>query len=519
MRVLVALGILAAGAQAQVGAESVMLDPERLMLNLGRSAGVGLPGSLRVVGGRSDGFAVSSEDAEVGEETPADDFGLARLRVQPAMLLTNTPFKLVRLALDAEFDLPITGTGTPEGLEEEQRLQTRETEFRLSQAYVLLGFGVGAFKVGLARSGFGMGLVANPGEDAPFGSVEQSPFGFARAADRVARLQLALFPMAPRVVGDGTSAQPLTLAATTDIIIDDDRATWADGDRAFQFSGAALLHLGDVRAGLGVVSRFQEHEEGGETDLTIFIANARVDLLYTPVSLWAEAEAVIATGSSTLSQSSIHTGAFDVLATGGAGRLGTAWKALEGVVEVGVASGDDNPFDDELHDFTFDREYRVGLLMFGEAARVSSAVAAHNVADETFRARAPRGYDALATNGAVRNAIYVNPRVAWSPRFLGLEGLSILAGYLWGRTAVPWTDAFNSSLVGGASVGPRGAEEVTGLGHEIDLGVDYRRRVANLSFGARAQGAYFAPGEVFDDETGASADPILGFLGTLEVKW
>jgi hypothetical protein len=153
--------------------------------------------------------------------------------------------------------------------------------------------------------------------------------------------------------------------------------------------------------------------------------------------------------------------------------------------------------------------------MFGEALRMVSAVGALNLADETYRAEPSRGFERSATEGAVRNALYLNPR-------LGLkvsDNLWATFGYLWARAAVAYADAQRSGVVGGQPTGPRGAIEERELGHELNVGAVFEWPTEWMLLRATAQGAWFDPGAVFDDPEGTQADNMLGLWLHGEVSW
>lgn len=512
MKTLIAV-LLPAVAAAQLGHEPVLPETGRAMVGVGRAVALTLPGAVRFVAGRADGSPVSAEDPEVGAETGDETFGTYRVRLRPAVVVPGRGFfKVYRLALDAEFvGLAMGGDAEP-GLEHDPRQLYRDDRsgVRLSQAYLLAAGDTLALKLGLVRSHFGFGTVANDGEDADPHSVRASPFGFAREGDRNARAQVAVFPLTPGLSTDGRSTRPLTLTVAADAIVDDERARWVDDDRAYQILGGAFVDVADVRAGAGAVYRTQTHEEGGETEVWIAVASARYDAAFDPVALWVEGELAAYFGETTLSQSVFVEDPYTVRAIGGVGRLGTAWKQLEAVVEGGYASGDDNPFDSEVRGFTFDRAYRVGLLMFPEALRAQSAVTAHNIADETFRGAPPRGYDSIPTGGAIQGAVYLNPRVAYTP----FPAATLYLGYLYGRTEEAAVDAFRSGVAGGDPVSHSGAVDAHELGHEVDVGVAYTRQFPGVRVRGKAEFAYFAPGEVFAD-----ADPMTGAWVQLEAAW
>ncbi len=519
MRWLAAL-VVAGSAWAQLGHEPLMPDPERLMVGIGRGAALALPGSLRLTGGYASGVEVSSEDPAVGAETPEELFGEARLRLRPAFVMPSTGFwSLARLALDAELTAPLFGGDAVTGLEYDPRQQRRDdgVTARVNQFYGLLAGQYLALKTGYFRTHFGLGVLSNDGTDPQLvdgrWSVEESPFGFAHDADTSARVQVAVFPLPSFVAGDGTSARPLTLllaggAVTADDTVDD------PGDAAWEALGGVLFRTADLQIGAGTQYRNQTYAEGGETEVWVPVLYARYDVLYRPATLWVAAEGAGLVGETTLVQSVLRESPFEVRAMGGVARVGALWEALEGVLEVGYASGDDNPFDDQVRQFSFDREYRVGLLMFDEALRQTTAVTAYNAADETYRGEPSRGFDSLASDGAVRGAVYLNPRVGYS-----IAGASLVVGYVYGRSEEPYADAFRTGLAGGVPTGHRGAKQPQELGHEVDVGLSYGGRVGPLALQGRAQLAWFKPGDVFETATGDAASDMTGYWLYVEAGW
>lgn len=530
--------LLAAPAGAQLSSDPIFPEPGRLAISIGSNGAVLLPGTFRLVGGHAEGAPIASTDADLPDTTADDDLLDLRLRVRPGLVWTTRGFFAVyRVGVDADLTWTPMGGDAPEGLDFDPVYADRDATPvpRLTQAYALAGGEHLLLKAGLVRSAFGLGLVANPGEDAHPGSVRQSPFGFARSVDRNLRGLMTVFPFG---LGDeaaqarsGGPAPPLTLAVAADAVIEDDTADWYEGDRAWQVLGGLFARRDWFSAGAGAVFRSQTHHEGGTTEVTLGLFTARAELLEAApgsegtdsvgTGLWAETELAGYTGETTLSQSVIQPEPVDILSAGAVVRLGGDhhWAegvGVEGVLEGGFASGDDNPVDREAHTFAFDREYRVGLLMFDQLQRLSSAVTAHDLADPTFRGEPSRGFDSVATAGAVQNALYLNPRVAVTP----LSGFTLLAGYLYAVSEEPYADTLRSALAGGAAVGPRGARDARTLGHEIDVGAEYALQLQPVGrVRGRVEAAWLRPGDVYDTADGEAADDLWGAWFVGEVQW
>ena len=513
--IIVTLLLLAPQATAQSGA---LPDLERLHFPAGRTGIIALPGSLRLIGGTVGQVDIHAEDPNLPVRTPQDDFAYMRLRLRPsAALIDDGFFRIYKASFDAELHVFPFGQEAPAGFDYDPRWELRSDspEPRLTEASILLAGHLMAIQAGLVRSHFGLGTVSNAGEDAPSATVRQSPFGYGREGDRVLMLQLAFFPLGVKADARGDEYRPLSLVLQGNGVVDDDTSSWSAGDRTYQALLGVLFQEAGFSGAAGGVYRRQSHAEGGVTEVAIFAATLAWQHTFGDLRLWGEGELAGYVGQTTLSQSALVSGPYDILALGGLGRLGLSHEYFEVAVETGVASGDDNPFDQELHSFSFDREHRVGLLMFSEATRAASAIDAYNVTDETYRAEPPRGFDRLASGGAIRNAIYLNPRVAARP----IHGLTLTLGYLFAVSEEPWVDAFRTGVNGGEPTGPRGAVGETELGHEIDVGLEYDLDLGAVGLRARAQLAWYRPGAVFDTEDGDPADDMLGFWLQLEGSW
>jgi hypothetical protein len=365
-------------------------------------------------------------------------------------------------------------------------------------------------RLGLVRSRWGLGLISNPGDD-PRPHTSESPFGFALQGDHVVRLGLSAFPL-----GKGLARPPLTASLAFDGVIDDDTARWSDGDRAYQFIAAVEGRTEPLSLGLYAAHRTQQHGAGGTTEVTALDLTGKV-MLADEADLRAFVEGEVATlrGRTTLPLSVMREGAFNVDQLGGLLRFAIETGPFLGVLEVGSASGDTNPFDDEQRAFAMDRDHRVGLLLFREAVMAASAVTVDNIADGDYRGEPPRGSDRLATLGAVRGAFYANPRVS----FRVTPDLHVYAGFLYAAADGEVTDTFWSGLVGGAPRGFRDGAPATELGWELDLGLAWRFALEPVAWRLRVEGAWCSPGAAFDDVAGREAPDVGGVWVQAGLLW
>jgi hypothetical protein len=497
-------------------------DLDRALFTIGEHALVTFPGRLEVVGGYVDGMAVDVAAPQGLDLLPSDLSLASRLRVAPSLTLHGSTWPLftayqVSADLDIRYESGSSVVDEALAYDPVRAARDRPPIPRLLQANATAIGSHMAVSFGLTRSSWGLGMLANDG--GPREVAEgASPFGFARHADRVVRAQVLVFPLG-RPTGNGPDGEsqepPLTVALAADAVVDDDTANWAHGDRAWHAVGALRGRIEGLRGGIYGVHRVQDHAEGGETQVTVLDLHVRQDLYASDIRIWAELEMAITFGETTYAENALDLGPQDVLAGGGIFRVGTRGGGLGIVLEGGYASGDDNPFDTEQRAFTFDREHRVGLMMFREALARSTAVAAANIADPTHRASPPRGFHRAATGGAVRGAVYINPRVTYEI----VEGLQVMVGYLHATSDGFYTDPFQSGLQGGTSMGTRGVPLPRTFGDELDLGLDYVLDLKPLRLRFRGELAWFDPGDIFASfEDPDPADQLGGWLHG-EVRW
>lgn len=480
-----------------------------------------VPTHVRIVTGHLSPLDVAVEDPDLPDTVELDALLSSRLRMTPSIRWsTEGFFDAYRLTVDAQLRMTPWGGVSPPAMAHDPLSQwlSDAAALTLHQAFIEARGAKMGFKVGLVRPHFGVGLVANAGEDATPRSVRESPFGYAKRGDRVGRLQVAYFPLGVVEHPVHGAVPPVVVFGAGDMVVDDDVRRL--GDRVGQGLVGVMLNTERVLLHLGLGRRHQTHGTGGETEVDLGVLYGRATLIErSRWSLWAEGEMAGYSGTSTLSESVTDPSPVDMLSAGSVLRLGLTHRDFEAVIEGGVASGDDSPFDREAHGFTFDRDYRVGVLLFNELGRANSAVEALNLTDETYRRRPPRGYAYLPTAGAVRNAVYLNPRGV-----LKLTNAAALyAGYLYAMAEESPADAFQSGLQGGQPVGHRGARDAQLLGHELDVAVDYHLDGILMSVAhqvrVKATFAVLFPGRAFDNAVGDAAETVYGAWLQGEARW
>ena len=138
------------------------------------------------------------------------------------------------------------------------------------------------------------------------------------------------------------------------------------------------------------------------------------------------------------------------------------------------------------------------------------------VADPTRSGEAPKGLENLISDGAVENAIYVNPQILFGDE----DGLLTGFGFLWAQSAVPASDPFNTFANGGTPRGVNGGEGSRDLGFEVNVAAQYRHTfVEQLQVGGKVEYGILFPGAAFDDANGESASPQNLIRAQLALEW
>ncbi len=359
---------------------------------------------------------------------------------------------------------------------------------------------------GLQTSMWGLGMVANDGaQDTDFG---RSDFG-----DRVLRLRVSTKP-APD--------SPLTFLLAGDRVLDDDSASWAAGQVAWQGVGGALYQSPD-RDTVGLYGVFRDQTEAdGLRRTTVGVVDAYTELhLGEPrdgggFSVGAEAAGV--TGVTSRSKS---YNARSGLKVRSAGATGYVRGTLPGgryslTLRGGWASGDGDPDDDQSNDFTFDRDFEVGMVMFDEVTGAVEARAYSQLTDPQYAGDPPDGVDALVSEGAFRRASFGMPVLAAKP----LDWLSLKAGVLVAWPTAPVAQPFYTYRNGGVPTNQVGAATVGGsLGTEVDWSLSLGDQevtlgTARLRPAIVVQGGHLMPGADLGVE-----DTLHEFMITARARW
>ncbi|MBL8956930.1 MAG: hypothetical protein JNK82_39515 [Myxococcaceae bacterium] len=377
----------------------------------------------------------------------------------------------------------------------------------LRQLYLEYKWQSGIFRLGQQTQNFGLGMLSNSGSaDAAAGDFGQQHFGAI-----VYRALLAGRPF----YSLGGNWRALEGVVAADLVWRDNNADFNLGDRTFQVVGAVRVKADDERfAGFTFVYRRQRAinaDDGGrQTDaFVIDFAGKWAFMRREDRALSLGLEMVGILGTTTQTRTDVAP-VSQVRQFGAAAKVNYRYKSLGLLLDWGYASGDQNPYDDKIEGFRFDRDYKVGLVLFDQVLGYQSARAGFRAADPQLTGQPPEGVQLLPTGGSVYNAWFLFPRV----RYGFTSWLDVYGGPLFAFSTAALTDAFSTKVKGGTPHNYLGATPGSYLGTELDLGVQARwqpHRLLNIT--ATLEGGLFLPGDAFRQVDGTTMGPVgLGRL-------
>lgn len=410
-------------------------------------------GELRLLGSMYPDQVVDTDGTSVGQGFVLDSRLRAGIDWTPGNWKIGAEVDLLEGQLAGDvWDIP----GVVDARDRHELGATKDGLFELRKASLEGQLGGVAVQAGLVTSHWGLGMVANDGAHDPV-------FGRTDFGDRVLRLRAATRPF------DG-GATPLTFVLAGDRVVEDDTAEWSpiDGGQAAWQGIFSTIWTGDQTVGIYGVYRHQTEEDGErvtEVGVVDLYGDAPISLGTWTLRLAAEAAAI--TGSTNRAQTYNARDQMIVQSGGVTGivELTPEDPVFSAMVRGGWASGDSDPDDDTTHDFTFDRDFDVGMVLFDELMGAVEANTHAQLLDPSNSGSPPEGVDAIVTEGAFRRAAFVQPVLGVQPiDWLGLKAGATIS---WG-TAPP-SQAFYTYRNGGVPVNHLNvATEGYALGTELN---------------------------------------------------
>ena len=408
----------------------------------------------------------------------------------------------------------IIATGQPPGQARQLLLDPRELYATFTTPFMVIRAGQQSFT-------WGQGMLANDGNHVDrFGDMR---FGSDGPGDIYERVLLATKPFAPR----GGKLRDLVFAVGGDLVFRDERVQLTQGDLA----GQALLVVrydSPTRAGtsLGAYAVYRRQRTADDGDLypddddlevgafdvtgqgTHYFSSGRLLLLGA-----FEGAFIVGRTENARDERGDHA-----VAQGGAvlrGYIGKYRHWLAGF-DAGYASGDGDPDDRSINNFTFDAGHTVGLIMFNPVMGWRSARSEILANDPALTGVPSNGTQFIPTRGGVSNALYVHPKARWALR----ERLEIWGGPLIAAAPNPIVDPYAAQLNGGqptTSLGGDGHRRYYGT--ELDLGLRGRVNLEGLWVQAGLQGAVLFPGAGMANAQGEAGGPVGAVWFRTEIRY
>ncbi|MBK8714443.1 MAG: hypothetical protein IPN32_06840 [Deltaproteobacteria bacterium] len=497
--------------------------------------GYGYPeDEIAVVGKRrvkfTPGFQVRNQ---VGTVTPftLDRFGhryrdhgmtTGRIRWNPTLAI-GKKFKLVgmldlangRWAPDGSDD-PVVDRIIQDG-QPPERTKLRIVDPR--ELYLEYRLSFGLLRLGQQAFTWGQGMLANSGNYVDrFGDLR---FGDDGRGGIYERLLFATKPFQYR----GGKVRDLVIGVGGDLVFRDQLVELTKGDLA----GQALLLLRYApeknpgnQIGAYAVYRKQKKADDGDVyphdDTTevgvVDIEGQGTRWLSDKLQLIGAFETAIIFGRSTIAR---RERPHKIVQGGGVARgyIGKHDSWLVGF-DAGYASGDPNPSDRFINNFTMDPGHTVGLVLFNQVNAWRSAQTEMLATDGQLTGVPLNGTQYLPTRGGVSNALYIQPKARWAFR----ERLEIWGGPLLAVAPVPIIDPYTTRLNGGVPTNSSGGDGGKRYyGTELDVGIRGRVDIRKLWLMAGLQGGVLLPGLGLANAAGSPDKPSGAVWFRTEIRY
>ncbi len=471
-------------------------------------------GELRYIGSLPPELSLDAEGTQLGQGAVLDQ----RLRAGFELKSTEGP----KWSLGTSWDL-FTGQLVGDTWDAPGTIDERHREdlgvldrgsFLPRKAGGSIEIGPIGISAGLTTSHWGLGMIANDGAHDP-------EFGRSDFGDRVLRLRLGTRPFQ-------NGAFPLTVALAGDRVVQDDLASMAAGQVAWQGVAAVLYQPKQGTLGLYGVYRDQTEPilagefEPRTTRIGVIDLFGEVRAPVGKSEFRAGAEIAEAGGRTTRSQSYESPDGLAVLSGGATGYLGIGRPRWEkgrdfcgAKVRAGWASGDANPDDGTAADFTFDRDYDAGMLLFDEQMGGIEVANYALITDPTYTGHAPDGAEVTVTEGSFRRAAFVQPVVEVNP----LPWVGLRAGVMAAWSTAPIAQSFYTFRNGGT---PTNHLNQPTAGRALGTEIDWAIRLGGVPVGSETvaaspelllQGAHLLGSK----DMGAERATML--TGTVRARW
>lgn len=305
----------------------------------------------------------------------------------------------------------------------------------------------------------------------------------------------------------GKHVQPFISAGA---VFRDDQAEWLEGDRAFSIVSGLRWSHAQSKMGLLVAFRTQDdrldphHPAGTKTDLTSIISDLTwahaFHAGHQKVEWVGELALILGHTTRPYLEETFEDGA-DIRAFGGMTRATFPMNPIKMHLELGYASGDNDPMDDTVRTFNFHSSFGVGLVLVDHVLPMMSARSVDRINDDSLLDVTPPSLRFTVNQGTATGLAYLNPGIEWMPR----KDTGLVLHYLYFSATADLVDIYNTQINGGFNTnysnrqpGSRslGQEVDLRVKHSIDLWSDAKQPVV---LSVLLEGAIFFPGDAFED--------------------
>lgn len=469
------------------------------------------------------GYVSPFEMDRFGERYEEGAFSTGRIRWNPELDIKKK-FKIVgTLDLangrwaptgsdDAIID-DIVENGQPPGRTDLRIVDPRELYFEARLSFGLLRIGQQSFT-------WGRGMLANDGNNIDrFGDMR---FGDDSPGDIYERVLFGTKPFKYRAGW----IKDLVIAFGGDLVFRDERVDLVQGDLAGQ--ALTVIRWQDEKkpwnylGGYAVYRRQRTQDDDDvypdDDDLevgAVDLSGQGVRWLRDDLQIMGGFEGAFIFGRTTIARD--ERGSHQVYQGGWSARgyIGNHESWLVGL-DAGYASGDPDPTDRFINNFTFDAGHTVGLVLFNQIRGYQTARTEMLATDGELTGVPLNGTQFLPTRGGVTNAIYVFPKA----RYALWEKLEVWGGPLIAAAPVPVIDPYTTRLAGGTatnSLGGDGGRRYYGT--ELDLGLRGRFDLKNFWLQAGVQGGLLLPGPAMADAGDDTGNPTGAVWFRTELRY
>lgn len=361
----------------------------------------------------------------------------------------------------------------------------------------------GVFRIGHQTSHWGLGLLANAGANDP----EAGDFGQQQFGNLTWRALLAARPF----FNLGGAWRAIETVFAADYIVRDNFAELARGDQTWQGVFALRFVKNETNSfGVYAVYRSQRNTEvtdgGKATDVAVIDLAGQWELFRRKqTALTGAFEIATINGTTTQARNDVAA-VLRARQLGAAGKLKLTMPGGAVMFDVGYASGDQNPADDSIDSFRFDRDFKMGLVLFDHVLAYQSARGSVRASDPDLVGTPPEGADLIGTGGSISGAFYLFPRF----KVALADWLDAYAGPMFAWSSGKLTDPFNTRVAGGTARNALNGVPGNYLGTEIDLGVQMRRQLTSwLRLTVTGEGGLFVPGDAFNFPGGGAMGTVM----------